>query len=350
MSALSRGAAAALATFAIATLGGTPNAAASFPGANGRLAVELDTCEFNPFVGLFTPGGTSLGALTPRCEVVGQDEFEDDIVRATELYDWSPDGSRLLLQQSGVAPEGIITIAGDGTDPRLVSAPAGATDASFGPGARQIVFMSGGSIWTMPTDGGEARRVRAVPTCRHPTRDCVAFARPRWSPDGKLIAFEVEQTEFGSGRPPKLRPGIWLMRARTGKLVRRVAKAGFEVDWSPDARRLVYRTADQQQEIEGGASGGDLWVVRATGGGAHRLVHRERLAEVAPAWSPDGRWIAWVSLRFGPGDVGFDVKPSLWRVRSGGGKPRRIAGLREPYVEEGDFSPPALAWQPLPAR
>jgi Tol biopolymer transport system component len=90
--------------------------------------------------------------------------------------------------------------------------------------------------------------------------------------------------------------------------------------------------------------------VRASGKGARRLVHRRRLAEIAPTWSPDGRWIAWISLRFGKGDVGFDVKPSLWRVRAGGGRPRRITALPAPTVEEGEFLAPRLAWQALPAR
>jgi len=46
--------------------------------------------------------------------------------------------------------------------------------------------------------------------------------------------------------------------------------------------------------------------------------------------------------------VAFDVKPSLWRVRAGGGRPRRLTGLPSPSVEEGEFLEPRLAWQRLP--
>jgi Tol biopolymer transport system component len=321
-------------------------AAATFPGRNGRFAVELDGCEFTPFVRFVAVSGEDLGALTPPCEVVGQ--FDDeDVLRETSLYGWSPDGTRLLLRQSGATPQGIITIAADGTDVRSAPAPADATDASFAPDGRQIAYMRRGAIWRTSLQGGPRRRLRPALKCNIDVRDCVEFARPRWSPDGKLIAFEAQQFGWGPGGPPRIRPGIWLMSARTGKLIRRVARRGTEVDWSPDSRRLVYRTDYQQDEIKGGASGGNLWVVRVSGKGARRLVHRRRLAETVPTWSPDGRWIAWISMRFGRGDVGFDVKPSLWRVRAAGGAPRRIAGLPAPLVDEGDFLSPQLAWQPL---
>ena len=329
-----------------ATLRASP-AGASFPGRNGSFAIQLDGCEDTPFVRLFTVGGKPLGALTPPCEVVGQVD-EDDVLRETSLHDWSPDGQRLLLSQSGAPPLGLITRAADGTDLRSVPAPSTATDASFGPGGRHIVFMSKGSVWRMPSDGGQRQRLRPALTCKLEVRDCVDFQHPRWSPDGRFISFEVSQSGWGSGGPPRVKPGLWLMNARTGKLIRRVAREAFDADWAPDSRRLVYRTSYEQDEIKGGASGGTIWVVSVSGKRARRLVHRHRLAETVPRWSPDGRWIAWVSLRLGKGDVGFDVKPSLWRVRAGGGAPRRITGLPSPTVEEGDFLAPQLAWQPLP--
>jgi Tol biopolymer transport system component len=322
----------------------TAVAGASFPGRNGRLAVELDCSEASPFIRFFSIGGKDLGALNPPCERVGQLE---DVLRETSLYGFSPDGLRLLISQRGAVPQGLITVGADGTDPRALPVPPDARDASFAPNGRRIVFVSRGAIWSAGTDGGQRQRLRPALACKLKVRDCVEFERPRWSPDGKLIAFEVQQTGFGSGRPPALRPGIWLMSARTGKLIRRVARSGYEVDWSPDSRRLAYRTGYEQDEIKGGAAGGNLWVVRATGRGARRLVHRRRLAEVVPTWSPDGRWIAWISLRFGKGDVGFSVKPSLWRVHADGGRPRRITGLPSPRVEEGEFLQPRLAWQPV---
>ena len=77
-----------------------------------------------------------------------------------------------------------------------------------------------------------------------------------------------------------------------------------------------------------------------------KLVHRHAVAATQPAWSPNGRWIAWVSLDVSAGDVGFDVFPRLWIVRAGGGRPRQIQELPRPDVEEGDFNAPQLTWLP----
>jgi dipeptidyl aminopeptidase/acylaminoacyl peptidase len=56
--------------------------------------------------------------------------------------------------------------------------------------------------------------------------------------------------------------------------------------WSPDGRRLAYIRVDNGHETS------ELWVVRADGSALHGLsiVH----AAQSPSWSPDGRWIAYV--------------------------------------------------------
>ena len=146
-----------------------------------------------------------------------------------------------------------------------------------------------------------------------------------------------------------VKPGIWLMRAADGRLVRRVAKHGDWVDWSPDGRFLVYGTPFRQKiERTGGASGGNLYVVDRRGRRTRTLVHRENIAETEPTWSPDGRSISFVSFRFGAGDVSSRIQASLWRVRASGGTPRWVQTLPSPEVEEAWYDVPTLAWLPQP--
>lgn len=58
--------------------------------------------------------------------------------------------------------------------------------------------------------------------------------------------------------------------------------------WSPDGASLAFSAYPAGS---GPAAGGDLWVVRADGSGAHVLAATPA-DESHPIWSPDGRWLA----------------------------------------------------------
>ncbi|MGW6054960.1 serine hydrolase [Streptomyces sp. NPDC055189] len=84
---------------------------------------------------------------------------------------------------------------------------------------------------------------------------------------------------------------------------------------SPDGTRIAYvlRTADREHDREDRA----LWTVPTGGGAARRLTRGP--ADTAPAWSPDGRWIAF--LRGGDGPA------QLWLLPAEGGEPEALTKL-----------------------
>ncbi|MFF1923904.1 serine hydrolase [Streptomyces sp. NPDC058221] len=84
---------------------------------------------------------------------------------------------------------------------------------------------------------------------------------------------------------------------------------------SPDGTRVAYvlRTADREHDREERA----LWTVPAGGGAARRLTRGP--ADTAPAWSPDGRWIAFLR--------GGDGPSQLWLLPADGGEPEPVTSL-----------------------
>ena len=338
-------------------------AAASFPGENGPLVLGVEGCSrYNRYVASMPWRGGELTALTDPCD----DGYtpEDDW---TQVYwpDTSADGRRVVAfgertvvdQPSGPGRFFFTTMNADGSDQRRFQPPAGIGRPgapSFAPSGTRFAYHSdtgvgNTSIWETRADGSASRVIRRSGTCGPPdrSRNCTEFLDPRWSPNGRLLAVVVRSRAYDLRAPVPIKPGIWLMRADNGRLVRRVAKHGGWVDWSPDGRFLVYGTRfGQKGEGAGGAYGGNLYVVDRRGRHTRQLVHREDIADTEPTWSPDGRRIAFVSLRIGRGDVGFPVRASLWRVPAAGGRPRRVTDLPSPEVEEGNYDVPTLSWLP----
>jgi TolB protein len=138
-----------------------------------------------------------------------------------------------------------------------------------------------------------------------------------WSPDGQRIAFAVVPRSFRWKRTdPRL--GLWVINA-DGSNPRRVARnaASSEPAWSPDGRRIAFRRFDPLAENS------DLYVVNADGSGLRRLTRhaasvagRAHLAQWF-AWSPDGRTIAF--LREG----------EVYIVKADGSGERRLTHLNE---------------------
>jgi Tol biopolymer transport system component len=311
-------------------------ARASFPGANGPFVVSIGECWERGSLAKIPWRGGELTRLTEGCEY--------------STPEASPDGRTLLALriEEFCCPE-FVTMDADGTDVTPVPLPEEdvtprPSAPSFAPDGRTFAFegdkplngFESASLWAVSTDGTERRRIEEGFPCPGGDEPCPVYENPSWSPDGELIAVTVNYID---------EPGLWLIRARDGTPVRRIAGSrAFEPDWSPDGRRIVFRTAYDRTYRR--TLGGNLYVVSRDGQRRRTLVHRENIAETAPTWSPNGRWIAWVSVKLCCGDETETVTQALWRVRAKGGEPQRIQRLPEPYVEEGAFLATHLTWLP----
>ena len=83
-----------------------------------------------------------------------------------------------------------------------------------------------------------------------------------------------------------------------------------ETRFSPDGRRLAFFSLRGGDTLE-------VWLAAADGSGAQQLTHGPGYYQGSPSWSPDGRRIAFDSF-------GEDWHSHVWVIDADGGTPRRL--------------------------
>ncbi|MCG3159868.1 MAG: Tricorn protease [Acidobacteria bacterium] len=148
------------------------------------------------------------------------------------------------------------------------------TEPSVSPGRSEIAFVSGGDIWTVPVNGGEARLLVS-----HPANE----SRPLYSPDGKRLAFVSTRTGNGD---------VYLLTFETGDLKRLTFDdAAEQLDaWSRDGRFIYFSSTSR--DISGM---NDLFRVSADGGTPMQISADRYANEYWAAPAPDGNTIAFTA-------------------------------------------------------
>lgn len=127
-----------------------------------------------------------------------------------------------------------------------------------------------GSIWIVPRNGGDARRVDAGPR---------PVSRPRWDGSGRRLLYEAAT---GNGA----RIALYDLDKGAGRLLGGAGHADRQPEWHPVDERVVFSSARD-------GAGFDIWELDVPTGLAWRLTTRPG-DESEPAWSADGRHLVYV--------------------------------------------------------
>jgi Tol biopolymer transport system component len=165
----------------------------------------------------------------------------------------------------------------------------GASPPRISPDGRRFVYSvtdarrGTSDLWTQEIEGGRQTRL---------TNDFDEDLSPVWAPDGGSIFFTK-----GRGEPPQIHRKV-LADAGNGELVLTQEGSHFPLEVSPDGQHLLFVSRNPT-----GVVGTDLWILPLAGAPKPMALTATDYDETQGVFSPDGRWVAYVSTEAGRADV-----------------------------------------------
>ncbi|HTU32885.1 MAG TPA: S9 family peptidase [Candidatus Acidoferrum sp.] len=244
------------------------------------------------------------------------------------------------------------------------------SDAHMSPDGKQVAYVvttidqkknrRTSAIWSVAVDGhSEPRRL---------TSEGVSSNAPRWSPDGRTLAFlsarATQAAEPKAGTPAEPpHPQICILHTDGGEaqVLTQLKNGVSSFQWSPDGKRLVavarsgpsekVAAADRKSDVRHYThisykfndtgwfddKRAHLWVVDAATGSDKQLTSGEDWNDSDPQWSPDSTRIAFVSDRSGK-EYDGSFNKDVWVISAEGGPLTKIS--------DHDFEDTQPRWSP----
>jgi serine/threonine protein kinase/Tol biopolymer transport system component len=212
-----------------------------------------------------------MDTLAPAPDRSGRGVYFIGAVQRSEIVRFDGGAGRFAPLLSGLSAEGV----------------------NFSRDGRWITYVSfpEGTLWRARADGSARRQLTFAP---------VTAALPRWSPDGRRIAFNAQLPD----RPWK----IFVISPDGGPPEQLIPGDGeeFDVSWSGDGRFVVFSmVSDSVRRSDGNA-------IRTLDLSTRQVVEIPGSAKLfSPRWSPDGRYILAMGVDFAALRL-YDTKARTW--------------------------------------
>jgi serine/threonine protein kinase len=196
------------------------------------------------------------------------------------VYASGPDGNHDLYEQR---------IGGKNARLLTPNTPSDESQPAFSPNGELIAFRSNrepAGVYVMEPTGENARLV--IAGCRHPS----------WSPDGKEIVCSTRSQSVPENRNT-IPSSLWIADVETGAKRLLCENDAMQPSWSPSGARIAFWF------MPPGVGRSDIGTISKLGGDI-QVVTQDASTNWSPVWSPDGKFLYFVSDR--GGNMGF------WRV------------------------------------
>jgi eukaryotic-like serine/threonine-protein kinase len=241
-------------------------------------------------------------------------------VNGVAQYSLSSTGS-LVYISGGVqsAQSRLVWITRDGREQPIDAPPRAYLNQRLSPDGRRIavtIAEQESQVWIYDLSRGTSTRF----TLQGNENNAAA-----WTPDGKRIAFTSNE------RPTHI---FWQLADGSGGLEGFPGSANNQVpmSWSPDGKLLAFIEISP-------TTGYDIWVLRMSDRKAQPFLQTQ-FNETVPRFSPDGRWLAYISDESGHYEVYVQPYPGpggKWQISTEGGtEPVWNPSGRELFYRSGD--------------
>lgn len=235
--------------------------------------------------------------------------------RSSFFLGWHPDQQNILIR---AFDGGALALADESKGVILKQVQFGEyLGAAISPDGKRMIYAMKGrdttSLWLANSDGSNSQMIETDNRGGY-------YGMFQWSPDGRYIAY------IGHG-------GLVIAEVNSNDLFTRLASTDFYIafgmgqgkfEWSPDGKYLLVVAQIQPDDVsqkEFRFTGADILLIDVSSGKSRQLVEGP-IGNIDPAWSPNGKQVAFVSNRSGSAQI--------WVVNADGTNLRQITNSKQP--------------------